>query len=165
MEETMIKGRDLQVVLEALKQYAKENYVDDRLKYSEALVADITNQINYTHFLKTLDDTDKKFSYKALWQIFRDVANDQNWSLKKELRNIYNRKLLSEDIYKLMNSKMNGDLPRPCFFDFHDHYLMPKAEEYVKVIQPKSQAAQEALEEAKNDLKDIMVWEDDFFKG
>lgn len=161
----MIKDRDLQVVLEALKQYAKENYVDDRLKYSEALVADITNQINYTHFLKTLDDTDQKFSHKALWQVFRDVANDQNWSLKKTLRNIYSSNLLSEDIYKLMNSKMNGALPWPCFFDFHDRYLAPKAEEYVKVIQPKAQAAQEALEDAKNGLKDIISLEDDFFKG
>ncbi len=161
----MLREDEIQIMLYAMNQYCDANFIGERRQYAKAFIAELDLQINAESFRKIIQEVEEKFSNRTLWDVYRNVAMNQNWPLKKHLRWVHNHTIDMDLLYTYMNDLMHKELPKACFDNFVVNYLQPKAETYVKVIAPEAEAAREKLEEAKDESKRALEREEAFFKG
>lgn len=158
----MTKG-DIQIVLAAISKYNTENFIGERLQYSEALVKDLSKNIE--SFESKINEVEDLYSNHKLWDALKHVCSEQGWNFKRFLKQVYDNYYSKDELYTLMDIEMNHTLPDGRFHDFLWFYLIPKARQYVTEIKPKLQQLEENYDNAKSDLKDAKDKEEAFFTG
>ena len=154
---------DIQIFLSALTSYSLENFCGDRLEYSKAFIDDISRNID--NFKSALCKTEDLYSNRKLWDVLKSVCSDQGWSFKKFLKDVHDNYYDKNELYTFMKAKMNDTLPAGRFHDFLWLYLIPKAQQYIRVIRPEIKKLEEEADNAKFNLRMMKDKEEAFFQG